>query len=90
MDLGWAEIVLLLIIALIFIRPDELPGLLYKAGRLWRRIQFTFHQWRNDLGAIMHEAEVDEYRKLIEGDQEQSGQKDGDKTPKNNQNPPIN
>jgi Sec-independent protein translocase protein TatA len=67
MDLGWAEIVLILILALIFIRPEELPGILYKAGRLWRRIQFTLHQWRNDLGAIMHEAEVDEYRKLING-----------------------
>lgn len=82
MDLGWPEIVLILILGLIFIRPDELPSILYKAGRLWRRIQFTLHQWRNDLGAIMHEAEVDEYRKLIKGEGAADNEQDDPKADK--------
>lgn len=40
MDFGWSELLLVFIVAIFAIGPEQMPELMYKAGRLVRRLQY--------------------------------------------------
>lgn len=44
MGLGMTEIIVVLVIALIVIGPDKLPGLAYKLGKGWGEFRRTFDE----------------------------------------------
>ena len=37
--MGWQELVILAVVVLIFVKPAEIPDLLYKAGRIARQLK---------------------------------------------------
>jgi sec-independent protein translocase protein TatB len=62
-DIGFSEIVLIAVAALIAIGPEDLPGVLFRLGRLTRQIKIFLNGIRNEYAEIIHEAEVEHYRK---------------------------
>jgi sec-independent protein translocase protein TatB len=64
-DIGFSEILLVAIAALIAVGPKDLPEMLFKLGRFARRIKMFMNGIRNEYADIMHEAEVEHYRKQI-------------------------
>lgn len=93
-DIGLSEILLIAIVALIAIGPEDLPEVLFKLGRLTRQISIFVNGIRNQYSEIMHEAELEHYRKnlmldtqekpVIDHAPEQEGEKPHDTTPASN------
>lgn len=67
-DFGFPEFIIILIVGLIAVGPEDIPSFLFKAGRLFRRAKLMMHQANNAVSDVMHELEVDEYRKSMKED----------------------
>jgi sec-independent protein translocase protein TatB len=65
-DIGFSEILLVAVAALIAIGPKDLPEMLFKFGRFMRQVRIFVGDIRNQYSDIMHEAEVNHYRKQLE------------------------
>lgn len=62
-EIGASEILLIAIVALIAIGPKDLPEILFRLGRLVRRMRMMLGGLRDQYSEIMHEAELNHYRK---------------------------
>lgn len=62
-EIGASEILLIAIVALIAIGPQDLPDILFRLGRLVRRFRMMTNGLRDQYSEIMHEAELNHYRK---------------------------
>lgn len=67
-DIGFSEVLLIAIAALIAIGPEDLPGMLFRLGRFTRQVKMFLGGLRNQYSEIMHEAEMQHYRKQIEAE----------------------
>lgn len=65
-DLGFSEIILIAVVALVAVGPEDLPGILFRMGRFMRQIRMFLNNIRDQYADIMHEAEVDHYRKQFD------------------------
>lgn len=64
-DIGFSELVLIAVVALVAIGPEDLPEMLFKLGRAVRQGKMFIGNIRNQYAEIMHEAEVAHYRKQL-------------------------
>ena len=62
-DLGFSEIILIAVVALVAVGPEDLPGILFRTGRFMRQVRMFMNGVRDQYADIMHEAEVEHYRK---------------------------
>jgi sec-independent protein translocase protein TatB len=62
-DIGFSELLLIAIVSLIAIGPKDMPKLLFRFGRLMRQIRMFLNGFRDQYAQVMHEIEVDHYRK---------------------------
>ncbi|MGE4312809.1 MAG: twin-arginine translocase TatA/TatE family subunit [Pseudobdellovibrionaceae bacterium] len=60
LDVGWTEIVLILVIGVLVVGPKELPQMMYGIGRIVRRIQYMRFALSNQFDSFMQEAEIRE------------------------------
>lgn len=93
LDVGWQELALTGVVALVVLGPKELPGLMRMAGQMVRRARMVAHEFRMSMEDLAAEAELDEVRRKAEklaaekepliadpekmGQQEDSGTKTG-------------
>ncbi len=73
-DVGFSELFLIAVVAIIAIGPEDVPDALFRFGRFVRQVKMFTNGIRNQYADIMHEAEMDHYRKqlskpVIEDDQ---------------------
>jgi sec-independent protein translocase protein TatB len=66
-DIGWSELVLVGVVALIVIGPKELPGMLRTVGGAIAKIRRMAGEFQSQFNDAMREAELDEARKAVEG-----------------------
>jgi sec-independent protein translocase protein TatB len=64
-DIGFSEILLIAVVAIIAIGPEDLPEALFRTGRFIRQVKLFFGGIRNEFSEIMHEAELQHYRKKL-------------------------
>ena len=76
-DIGFSEIILIGIVALLVVDPKELPTIMFKAGRFFRQFKMIMGRVSDTIGDVMHELESESYRQqykndktLIDGDRE--------------------
>ncbi|MCC6890094.1 MAG: twin-arginine translocase subunit TatB [Hyphomicrobiales bacterium] len=62
-DIGWSELVLIGIVALIAIGPKELPGALRTLGQWMAKIRRMAAEFQGQFQDAMREAELDQIRK---------------------------
>ena len=65
-DIGWSEMAVIAVVALIVIGPRDLPKLLYTAGKLTAKARATLHEFQQGLADMAREAELDEVRQKID------------------------
>lgn len=65
-DIGWSEMAVIAVIALIVIGPRELPGLLFTLGKLAAKARATLSEFQQGLADMAREAELEELRKKID------------------------
>ena len=66
-DIGWSELVLIGVVALIVIGPKEVPGMLRTVGGAIAKIRRMAGEFQSQFNDAMREAELDEARKAVEG-----------------------
>lgn len=63
LDIGWQELAITGVVALVVLGPKELPGLMRMAGQLTRRAKAVAHEFRMSLEEITEHEELDEFRR---------------------------
>lgn len=62
LDIGWQELALVGVVALVVLGPKELPGLMRTAGKLMRKARNIANEFRMSLDDLADEAELEEFR----------------------------
>ena len=65
-DIGWSEMLVCGVVALVVIGPKELPSALRAAGRMVGKARGIANEFRQHWDDAMREAELDEIRKKAE------------------------
>jgi sec-independent protein translocase protein TatB len=65
-DIGWSEMVVVAVIALIVIGPKDLPRILRLAGRWAGKARAIARDFQNSLDEMVRESELDEVKKNVE------------------------
>ncbi len=60
LDFGWAELFLIMAVAVLVIGPKEIPGLMRGIGRLFRRFQYMKHSISQQFDDFMDEEGLNE------------------------------
>ena len=62
-DIGWSELLLCAVVALVVIGPKDMPQALRALGRLLGKARATANEFRGHFDDLMRESELDELRK---------------------------
>ncbi len=65
-DIGWSEILVVLVVALVVVGPKDLPRLMRTLGRWVRKARGMADQFRASFDEMARESELDELRNEIE------------------------
>lgn len=66
-DIGWSELLILGVIALLVVGPKELPGLLRTIGRYAGILKRQASEFRSHFDQALKEAELDQLKKDLTG-----------------------
>jgi sec-independent protein translocase protein TatB len=64
-DIGWSEIFMIGIVAVVAIGPKEIPEVMKTAARVMRRLQYVRFALSQQFEDIMNETGVDDLRKSV-------------------------
>ncbi len=66
---GFFEILIILGMALIFIKPEDLPKVIYKLGKIYGKLTRIYEQFKNQINKIQDDFEeslnTDQTKKLV-------------------------
>lgn len=65
LDFGWAELLLIVAVAVFVIGPKDIPNIMYGLGRLVRRFQYIKFAVSQQFDDIMHSGDIEELRKGV-------------------------
>ena len=65
LDFGWAELLVLVAVAVFVVGPKDIPNLMYGFGRLVRRIQYVRYAITQQFDDIMQAGDIEELRKGV-------------------------
>jgi sec-independent protein translocase protein TatB len=65
-DIGWSELLVIGIVALVVIGPKELPGLLRTIGAMMGKVRRMAGEFQGQFNEAMREAELEDLRKQAE------------------------
>ena len=65
-DLGWSELAVVALIALIVVGPKELPQILRTAAHWMRKARSLAREFQSSVDDMVREAELDEAKKTVE------------------------
>jgi sec-independent protein translocase protein TatB len=65
-DIGWSEMLLIAIVAIIFIGPKEIPAAMRAVGRIMGKARLITREFRATIDEMMRETELDELRRQVE------------------------
>lgn len=66
LDIGWQELILIGIVALVAIGPKDLPAAMRALARLASRGRALSREFQSGLAEVMREAELDELRRTVD------------------------
>ncbi|TBW37994.1 twin-arginine translocase subunit TatB [Siculibacillus lacustris] len=66
LDIGWSEILIIAVVALIVVGPKELPQLLRVAGQWAARARRMAGEFQSQMNEAIREAELDDVRKSVQ------------------------
>lgn len=65
LDFGWAELLMVMAVAVLVIGPDEIPVLMRGLGRLFRRFQYIRYAISRQFDEFLEESDLDDIRKSV-------------------------
>ena len=73
-DIGWSELLLIGVVALIVIGPKELPGVLRTSGQWMTKVRRMANEFQNQFQDAMREAELADLKKEVDEMAAQGGE----------------
>lgn len=70
-DFGWAELVLIAVIALFVIGPKDIPAIAYQVGKVFRRLKYMQYALTGQFEDFMHAAETKEKKENPEPEKQE-------------------
>ena len=64
-DFGFSELLLIMVLAVVFIGPKELPTVMRSLGRVVRRLQYVRYTFTQQFDDFMREGDLDDIRKQV-------------------------
>lgn len=78
MDIGWAEILLILAVAVFVIGPQDIPKIMYGVGRFVRRLQYVRFAISQQFDDILKAGDIEELRRGVNFETPDSDEKNAD------------
>lgn len=69
LDFGWAELLIIVAVAVFVIGPKDIPKIMYGVGRLVRRVQYIKFAVSQQFDDLMNAGDVEELRKGVNFEQ---------------------
>ena len=66
LDLGWPELFIIMLVALLIVGPKELPGLVRTAASWLRKTKRSINNFQNSIEEIAREVELEDVKKDAE------------------------
>jgi len=66
-DIGWSELLLIAVVAMVVIGPKDLPNALRSLGRTLRGVRRMASDFQSQFNEAMREAELDDLRREVQG-----------------------
>ena len=66
LDLGWPELFIIMLVALLVVGPKELPGLVRTAASWLRKTKLSINNFQNSIEEIAREVELENVKKDAE------------------------
>lgn len=64
-DIGWTEILIIAVVAIIVVGPKDLPGMLRTLGRYAGQLKRTAGEFRSQFDEAIRDSELDELRSTV-------------------------
>lgn len=64
LDFGWSELLVVIVVAILVIGPNDIPKVMMTLGRLARRLQYIKFAMSQQFEDIMKTADLDELRRV--------------------------
>lgn len=65
LDFGWAELLIIVAVAVFVIGPQDIPKIMYGLGRLIRRFQYIKFAVSKQFDDVMNAGDIEELRKGV-------------------------
>jgi sec-independent protein translocase protein TatB len=65
LDFGWAELLVIVAVAVFVIGPKDIPNIMYGLGRLFRRFQYIRFAVSKQFDDILNAGDIEELRKGV-------------------------
>lgn len=65
-DIGWQELLLIGVIALVVIGPKDMPVAMRTAARMFSKLRALSREFQNTVSEVVREAELDELRRKVQ------------------------
>lgn len=65
LDFGWAELLIIVAVAVFVIGPKDIPNIMYGLGRLLRRFQYIRFAVSKQFDDILQAGDIEELRKGV-------------------------
>src|SRR5258707_2578416 len=65
-DIGWSELLVIAVVAIVFIGPKDLPRVLRSVGRWTGQVKRMARDFQNQFNEALREAELDSVKKQVE------------------------
>jgi len=65
LDFGWAELLIIVAVAVFVIGPKDIPNIMYGLGRIVRRVQYIKYAVSQQFDDILNTGDIEELRKGV-------------------------
>lgn len=64
LDISWSEILLIAVVAIVVMGPQDIPKVMMALGRIMRRFQYIKYALSQQFEDVMKETDLDDLRKI--------------------------
>ena len=73
LDIGWSELLLIAVVALLVIKPEDLPDAAKKLGKIVRQVKASMRQFHAQVDQVIHAEEIQKIKDQLRQDLELTG-----------------
>lgn len=77
-DVGWSELFVIAVLAVVLVGPQDMPKVMVFFGRIFRRLHYVKFALSQQFDDLMHDADLNDIRNSVNFEAQAREQRDGD------------